>query len=293
MDRAAATERLKTDYKLFGDVMDNLAAEFDAKPDVKFSTFDKTTEERIDRAAYELRENGVSYWRGFYTDSNFLAKLSNICKTARKRADDLNVNRIEVTDPESGWVYYADRPSGRSRALFREAQITTPEITGLLQNLILQEVISRAFKTPSKAQAAIAESIIPTNAYDQQWWHIDRIKEQAKIMVLASDVTEANGPMKIIPGSHKLKGSRRLLDFSYFSGGIDFADVPSGLIRKHREAVQLCTGASGDVIFFNTSTFHANGRADEGERLTATTYFLSLSTPRNDFLDSVHPGYPI
>jgi ectoine hydroxylase-related dioxygenase (phytanoyl-CoA dioxygenase family) len=112
-------------------------------------------------------------------------------------------------------------------------------------------------------------------------------------MVLASEVSRHNGPMKLIPRSHRFEGPRRLIDFGYFREGVDFSDVPISLIKKHRTSIELCTGKPGDAIFFNTSVFHAVGRADEGERLTATVYFQKISTPRNDFLNSIHPGYHI
>jgi hypothetical protein len=41
---------------------------------------------------------------------------------------------------------------------------------------------------------------------------------------------------------------------------------------KKRNSVELVTGKPGDCVFFNTSVFHATGRADEGERLTVVTY---------------------
>jgi hypothetical protein len=236
------------------------------------------------------------FWRGFFTDPAFLAGLANICKTIRTWSDELNVGPSDVIDPVSGWYYQSRNDSGRSRAVFPapgKTLPTTPEITAFLQNAILQEVVSRAFKTPAKGETVIPENVLPTRAYEEQWWHFDRVYEQAKIMVLADEVTERNGPMKIIPGTHQFSGQRRLLEFNYFSEGADFSDVPISLVKKHREAVELCTGKPGDVVFFNTSAFHATGRADDGERLTATLYFLKLSTPRNKFLDSVHPGYHI
>jgi ectoine hydroxylase-related dioxygenase (phytanoyl-CoA dioxygenase family) len=91
-----------------------------------------------------------------------------------------------------------------------------------MNNSIFNEVVARAFKTAAVPSAVVPENVIRTTAYEYQWWHIDRVFEQAKVMILASDVGERNGPMKIIPGSHRFEGSRRTIEFSYFREGADF-----------------------------------------------------------------------
>lgn len=295
LNRAEAIERLKSNCTLFCRMLDQLKSEFDALPDVGFGNFDRETEIRIDRAARELRENGVAFWPGFFDDEDFLAKLSQTCKWIRERSDELNVGYEVVIDPDSKWSY-GPRHSGRSRAGFPppgSPESTPAEMKALLQNAILNEVVARAFKTKAEPAHVISESLTPTSVYEEQWWHIDRVSEQAKIMVLASHVGERNGPMKIIPGSHRFAGPRQALDFIYYREGIDFCDVSTGLWKKQKKDIRMVTGDPGDCVFFNTSAFHANGRADEGERLTATIYYSSLSTPRNEFLKAFHPGHHI
>jgi ectoine hydroxylase-related dioxygenase (phytanoyl-CoA dioxygenase family) len=71
-------------------------------------------------------------------------------------------------------------------------------------------------------------------------------------LLLIDDVTEENGPLKVVAGSHK-EAIHTLWHDGVFTGAID-----NELAQQCEDNAVVCTGKAGSVVFMHTRTLHGS-----------------------------------
>lgn len=139
---------------------------------------------------------------------------------------------------------------------------------------------------------------------DFTFWHYDdgmRIPRALSVMVFLDDVTAANGPLMVIPGSHRTWFPR---DWSKRPENVSEAllhdsregEIEYGLYRTHElqmltvdrnMPVVPITGKAGDVVFMDGNLVHASGPnlSDKDRRIA----FVVLNSEENP-LDNPYGG---
>ena len=88
-------------------------------------------------------------------------------------------------------------------------------------------------------------------------------------LLFMDDVTLDNGPLEVIPGSHK--GPL----FSHWHNGIFTGAVSDQIVEKNKEKVIQCTGKAGSVCLMHASLLHgsAPNLSSESRTLYIVTYY--------------------
>lgn len=88
-------------------------------------------------------------------------------------------------------------------------------------------------------------------------------------LLFVDDVTSANGPLEVIPGSHQ--GPL----FSLWHDGTFTGAVDDEVYEEHRDKVVQCTGKAGSVCLMHCSLLHGStaNLSDKSRTLYITTYY--------------------
>jgi len=88
-------------------------------------------------------------------------------------------------------------------------------------------------------------------------------------LLFIDDVTLENGPLEVIPGSHR--GPL----YPHWHDGVFTGAVDDAIIEKHRGEIIKCTGRAGSVCLMHASLLHgsAPNLSDQPRTLYITTYY--------------------
>lgn len=88
-------------------------------------------------------------------------------------------------------------------------------------------------------------------------------------LLFVDDVTADNGPLEVVPGTHK--GPL----YSLWHGGRFTGAVADEVVEKHRHNIIQCTGKAGSVCLMHASLLHgsAPNRSDRPRTLYIATYY--------------------
>ena len=88
-------------------------------------------------------------------------------------------------------------------------------------------------------------------------------------LLFVDDVTLENGPLEVVPGSHK--GPL----YSHWHNGVFTGTVADAIVAEHREKVVKCTGTAGSACLMHSSLLHgsAPNLSDQPRTLYIATYY--------------------
>lgn len=88
-------------------------------------------------------------------------------------------------------------------------------------------------------------------------------------LLFLDDVTLENGPLEVIPGSHK--GPL----YSHWHDGVFTGAVDPAIVAEHKAEIVSCTGKAGSVCMMHASLLHGStaNLSDEPRTLYITTYY--------------------
>jgi hypothetical protein len=289
MPRSTAIATLQTRYDVFCDAMQEVLTAQPLPPITPAD--DSPNEQMVCRMAQELREQGYTFFRGCFSDEAALDQARKFARIVKARADHFAVADEPHLDQEMGGLLWARKMAGCNTRVSFAANRMPPLLAPFCGNSTIEAVMQRAIacNDPIAARVVVVDNLQPSTEYEFQWWHFDRIRDQYKAMILLNEVDVENGPMKIVPGTHKWIDKRHMLDFASYAGGQDYGDLSHALSSSYRQQTVLVTGRPGDVVIFDTRAFHAHGRPARGERLTSTIYFNGLNTALNRYLTDFNP----
>ena len=88
-------------------------------------------------------------------------------------------------------------------------------------------------------------------------------------LLFVDDVTLENGPLEVVPGSHK--GPL----YTLWHNGVFTGAVADGVFEEHKDNIIKCTGKAGTVCLMHASLLHgsAPNLSDKPRTLYITTYY--------------------
>lgn len=290
MERRDAIALLQRDYVVFCNAVQEIYERHVPAPIVPAD--DSAGERVVSLMAQQLRDTGLTAYRGYFRDPEQLAEMRALSRKVRQRSEELGVTTEQVIDRDLHCMLWPRTMQGRNaRASFSAADVPVaarPFIYDGLFEVIMQRALGN---TQDRILPAflIVDNLLSSTAYEFQWWHYDRLRDQYKVMILLDKVGPENGPMQIVPRTHRFQQDRRMIDFASYAGGSDYGDLGYALYSRYKPQTVKLTGEPGDIFIFDTRCYHAHGRPDAGERMTATIYYNSLNTPLNRFWDDFTP----
>lgn len=92
-------------------------------------------------------------------------------------------------------------------------------------------------------------------------------------LLFVDDVTLENGPLEVVPGSHK--GPL----YSLWHGGVFTGAVADEVVDQHQDSIVKCTGKAGSVCLMHSSLLHgsAPNLSDKPRTLYIATYYAEDS----------------
>lgn len=290
MDRSEAIALLRRDYSVFCSAVQEVYERY-ALPPIEPDD-DSHSERIVTIMARQLRESGLTVCRGYFKDPEQLERMRQLSRQVRERADTLDVTSEQVLDQQLQAMLWPRMMQGRnSRASFAASNLP-PVAQSICWDPLFEVVMQRAIGNRTRRiipAVMVVDNLLPSTAYEFQWWHYDRLRDQYKVMVLLDKVGPENGPMQIVPRTHRFQQDRRIIDFACYAAGSDYGDLGYSLYTRYKPQTLQLTGEAGDIVIFDTRCFHAHGRPDQGERMTSTIYYNGLDTPLNRFWDDFTP----
>ena len=88
-------------------------------------------------------------------------------------------------------------------------------------------------------------------------------------LLFVDDVTLENGPLEVVPGTHK--GPL----YSHWHNGVFTGSVADDVVEEHKDKIVKCTGKAGSVCLMHASLLHgsAPNLSDEPRTLYIATYY--------------------
>jgi hypothetical protein len=290
MDRAQAIATLRGNYTLFCEALDEIAANHPVAPLVPRD--DTPREAALTQVIELLRRDGMVVLKGLFNDPEALEQLRAKAQQIKTSGEKLDPSVSTYDETVGGQIW--SRPLFTHYRAGMNPDYLPPALNAFLAGGLFGDILTRTFGITQevKPTLVVIDNMQPTTEYEMQWWHQDFVRDQIKAMILIDPVTSENGPMQIVPGTHRFEGQRRMIDFSMYSEE-GFGDIPYHYYNKAKPNTIALTGEPGDVILFNTRTFHAVGRPRSYQRQTLTAYFADLDTPLNKFLRDFNPGHQV
>lgn len=239
---------------------------------------------KISELAAELREQGMGVWRGMFKDQVEALRELAIEPLGRAKAylhsGKVSKEGTPKWDDEMSCEFWGrdfTHKYGRSRAFYRNgASKMAPPLRAHVDDARVHEVGRRCFGADVANGGALLEFLEPAPATGD--WHIDKIMDQFKIMVLLDDVKEENGAMRVKPGTLGLWSSKlKPMYHSIFVDGNEWCGVSEPLAQNLPQPTIHCTGKAGDTFFFDTMCLHTASQCTEGYRLVAVHYYTVMN----------------
>ncbi|KAG1702947.1 putative alpha-ketoglutarate-dependent hypophosphite dioxygenase [Nymphon striatum] len=106
-------------------------------------------------------------------------------------------------------------------------------------------------------------------------------------LLFVDDVTLENGPLEVVPGSHK--GPL----YSLWHNGQFTGAVADEVFEEHKDKIVKCTGKAGSVCLMHSSLLHgsAPNLSDQPRTLYITTYYAedAIELSPNALPSRFHP----
>ena len=165
----------------------------------------------------------------------------------------------------------ADKPALR--------RVQSPEevsdvYAGVMRNARTVDLCAELIGPAIRFHHGKVNSKLPGSATEVKW-HQDfpfqpmTNNDMITCLLFLDDVTLENGPLEVIPGSHK--GPL----FSHWHGGVFTGAVDHRVVEERRDEVIACTGRAGSVCLMHVSLLHGSAPnfSDRPRTLYITTYY--------------------
>lgn len=217
--------------------------------------------------AEEVSSKGYSYYPNLL-DANTLR-------------DTIETLKIHFSKPNEKFSY-----SGDTRHYAIERDI--PSVRVFSDELCLKNIGMKVMSRPIINLFTLGNHLVAGNrGTSGGGWHRDSMHPQFKALMYLTDVDESNGPLEIIPGTHKFSTQRRLSR----KGLLNFdkqwlSEDEIKLIEKDQGPRVTITGKAGTVVVFESSTLHRGRPIELGERLALTNYYYPENAKRKEIFDN-------
>lgn len=236
-----------------------------------------------DRDTLSFGSLGVTVFHDFLTNeecSHVISLASEWLGRYDKVVAESCMNEWRVNDKESGLQFWTSTITkdvnyfGRRRVFLVPQSMAFKSLVSSI-NEKQQKLIDfgrQYYRANITLSGILVERLTPSIESDH--WHIDKVSEGYKAMILLKDVTKENGPLRY---KTQTQGTRSFLKkkllFETYKYGLDFAYPPSPAVSRSPEETFYGVGKTGSCIVFNTLGIHSGTRCLSGERLAIVFYF--------------------
>lgn len=240
-------------------------------------------EDKVQKLVDDLNENGIARWEGMYSADEIQAAnvlMDNLMARSRDFQSQAKPNVTGAPDPdfpgfEHTWEavekefepYAAGDPSkiyGRTRTRCYQPPAA---LKTFFHDTRITEIANRYFGGKTASKRILLEELRPSLMGDG--WHVDCMGKAFKAMVLLTDCTLENGPMRFKLKSHRTSAPAKKRVFHHMlKHGYNFSAVNLLEARSIPEDVFLGTGKAGDCLFFDPTGVHSGSRCLNGMRRT-------------------------
>ena len=215
--------------------------------------------------AEEVKENGYAYFPNFIDEH----KLNSL----------VEIIRLHFSESREEFLYKGDtRHYG--------IESTVPQVSFFSSDAQLLDIGSKVMSRQLINLFTLGNYLIAGNqGTSGGGWHRDSTHPQFKAMLYLTDVTELNGPLEIIPGTHKFSNLLRLNRkgfLPYNQQWLTESEI-TAIENEHGNRVAV-TGKAGSLILFESSTLHRGRPIEYGERLALTNYYYPKSSNHQQIL---------
>lgn len=171
---------------------------------------------------------------------------------------------VAGNEPQAGIIFETDGITPRTvfnPHLYSDVYdrlIRHPKVLGAVEDLLGEQAY--AFQLGINCKAAFNGDVwfwhqdYPTYRYD------DHIAEPRMVnaLIFLDEVTNLNGPLMIVPGSHRLEAGKTEESTAGTSYTLRYAEPDAIESEVRRGGVVAPTGAAGSVIFMNPNALHGS-----------------------------------
>ncbi len=260
-------------------------------------TIEKSHNPEFETHSKGLLDKGFINVQGLFSDSDFIVKvndlvanLSDSFEESKKLLQGSEWRYMDTENDVEYWYSTIDKSGdryGRVRFFFQpeSKHVQDGILTYIHENELVKNLGEQTYGIGTKPYGYMIEILSPS--LDSDGWHIDNCFDKMKAMILLTDVTEKNGPMRYKEGTHKVNDflSQKTV-FESATLGLDYGYPPFTLVEKMKEKEIKAVGNAGDCVFFNTLGIHSGSRCIEGQR-TALVVYYSTVTSKNTVLHNL------
>lgn len=246
-------------------------------------------ETQVGAIAKELANESISVWKGMYSDPEFLASCNEVIERSfDKGRAELNGSGqlskiIQTSEIGCDYDFHLRPESGRTRGFFHKGQVPAhPFLRKPVLDARMPEVISRAYNCNADLYYMMTERLDVADVGD--YWHIDSIRDYAKVMILLTDTEEEHGAMRFKPGTKHCFCDNSPLIHNIFCYGLDQAYPSEGVVRSLGGETTFATGKAGDAVFFDTAAVHSGMPCLKDHRMGIVLRF-ELDTVKNRIIN--------
>jgi len=242
---------------------------------------DNDTEAKMRKAVQDLKEYGVAKWEGMFSPEQIReanALMDQLMQRSRKYQQNAKPGVDGAKDPEfpeweHTWelvedefsTYAGDNPSwiyGRTRS---RSYNPPPAIRTFFKDPRIAEIANRYFGGKTADKRVLLEELTPSLMGDN--WHVDCMGKAFKAMILTTDCTLENGPLRYKMGSHRTSSAAKKRAFYHMlKYGYTFSQFSLMEYRTVPGKVFFGTGKAGDCLLFDPTGIHSGSRCLDGNR---------------------------
>ncbi len=288
--------RAKSDIEVFKFIFTRIEEQNDADRDARARSIQDPQTAKV---FADLVRDGVAVWPGMFSDPAFLESARKFVKDSAKIAKALFTLHPDKKDVEhNGLLYSTSEPLnkqiapvetmpiyGRTRTMWNTAASGLGHETGNLvgRDPRINTILTAYSGRPPAELFVIAEELLPS--YYGQEWHLDKWYEQIKAIILLTDCTILNGPLRLVKGTHRNRSDRIWkMMHDHYALGASYSCTSDYAVSEDGDEIFWGTGKAGDVVFLDATALHAGTQCHEGERMNFVFYPIAASLKSHTLL---------
>ena len=200
-----------------------------------------------------------------------------------ERAERMDGDVVRWTD-DDGVTTFLSKSKGRYRFIFPKdpdlLRGLPPLITELTRLPVTHRMVEAHYGMAVEGghPYVMAEVAIPSEKIET--WHIDCLRSGVKAFLYLNDVTEAQGPLRVLPGSHVAEGEFDRQIYRVGRSGLCEAYYDDETNARMDREGRMMVGPANTMTLFNTRGRHAGYYVREGMRIALVNGFRPASSVR-------------
>ena len=208
--------------------------------------------------------------------------------------------QTDLSWTERGITFQVLRSCGRTRFHFSAESLAHAETPGLLRRFARDERVAALLGAYFEIGEVLPglpyfmAEVMDTSATLESW-HVDCLRETVKVYLSLDDMGEGKGPVRYLPGSHRIDEARHHLFHEIARGGLGPAYFDKHECAALDRAGVPITVPFNTLILFDTRGFHAGSLCRTDRRIILANGYRPVTATRLNprlFRDPAPALYP-